>query len=247
MAQQVVLITGASRGIGAEAAKAFAAKGMRVSLVARDAEALARVAQAIGGNASCHPCDVADARAMARVVAEVAALHGRIDILVNNAGVIGPIGPMGEIAPEDFAAAMAINVNGVMNGIHACLPVMLAQGGGSVLTISSGAARRATEGWSAYCASKAAVLMLMQMLHLEYGGRGIRALSLSPGTVATDMQAEIRDSGINAISQLDWSVHIPPSWPARALVWMASPAGDAHLGEELSLRETWLREALGLI
>lgn len=247
MTQQVALITGASRGIGAEAAKAFAAKGMRVALVARDGAALAALAESIGGNASWHVCDVADAAAMAAVVADVVAQHGRIDILVNNAGVIGPIGLMGACDPADFARAMAINVNGVVNGIHACLPVMLAQGGGTVLTVSSGAAKRPTEGWTAYCASKAAVVMVMQMLHLEYGAKGIRALSLSPGTVATDMQAAIRESGVNAISQLDWAVHIPASWPAQALVWMAGPDGDAHLGQELSLREDWLRKAVGLI
>ena len=76
---------------------------------------------------------------------------------------------------------------------------------------------------------------------------GVRAISLSPGTVATDMQAAIRDSGVNPISQLDWTVHIPPEWPARALLWMCGPDADAFLGAEISLRDEAIRRRVGLI
>jgi hypothetical protein len=71
-------------------------------------------------------------------------------------------------------------------------------------------------------------------------------LSLSPGTVATDMQATIRQSGVNPVSQLDWSVHIPPEWPARALLWMCTPDADPWLGGEVSLRDPAIRARLGL-
>ena len=75
----------------------------------------------------------------------------------------------------------------------------------------------------------------------------LRILSLSPGTVATDMQRTIRDSGINPVSQLDWDVHIPPEWPARALTWMCTADADAWVGQEVSLRDEAIRKRLGLV
>jgi NAD(P)-dependent dehydrogenase (short-subunit alcohol dehydrogenase family) len=89
--------------------------------------------------------------------------------------------------------------------------------------------------------------MVTRSLHLEYGGRGLRAMGLSPGTVATQMQREIKASGINRISQLDWSDHIPPEWPARCLLWMCSAEADDWLGQEVSLRDEATRRAVGLI
>ena len=79
--------------------------------------------------------------------------------------------------------------------------------------------------------------MLTECTHLEEAANGIRAIGLSPGTVATQMQREIKASGINPVSQLDWSDHIPPDWVAKALLWMCGPEADAHLGSEISLRE----------
>jgi hypothetical protein len=72
-------------------------------------------------------------------------------------------------------------------------------------------------------------------------------MGLSPGTVATDMQVKIKASGVNPVSQLDPAVHIPADWPARALLWMSGPGGDAHLGQEVSLRDEAIRRAVGLI
>jgi NAD(P)-dependent dehydrogenase (short-subunit alcohol dehydrogenase family) len=123
---------------------------------------------------------------------------------------------------------------------------MIARGGGTILTVGSGAAYRPLEGWSAYCTAKAGALMLTRAVHLEASGAGVRAISLSPGTVATDMQARIRASGINPVSRLDWSEHIPPEWPARALVWMCGAEADAFLGEEVSLRDPAIRARIGL-
>jgi len=140
-----------------------------------------------------------------------------------------------------------INLKGVFHGIHAALPVMLAQGGGTVITISSGAASSPIEGWAHYCASKAGAAMLTRCLDREYSSQGIRAMGLSPGTVATDMQREIKASGINAVSKLEWSDHIPPEWPATALLWMCSPAADDRVGTEISLRDEALRQELGLV
>lgn len=131
--------------------------------------------------------------------------------------------------------------------MRAVLPIMRAQGSGTIITVSSGAAVNPIEGWSAYCASKAGALMLTRMAHLEEATHGLRVLGLSPGTVATDMQRRIKASGVNAVSQLDFSVHIPADWPARALLWMCGPAADDWLGKDVSLRDEGVRRAVGLI
>lgn len=245
MKGKVVLITGASRGIGAAAAQAFADAGARVGVMARDAAAVAELADRIGGIALSG--DVSRAGDLDRAVAALNAQAGRLDVLVNNAGLIGPIAGLASADPADWGQAIDVNLKGVFHGIRAALPLMRAQGGGTVLTVGSGAAHAPQEGWSAYCASKAGAFMLTRALDHEARADGIRAISLSPGTVATDMQAAIRSSGINPVSQLDWSAHIPPEWPARALVWLCGPEGDAFLGAEVSLRDETIRRRIGLI
>ena len=89
--------------------------------------------------------------------------------------------------------------------------------------------------------------MLTRAAHLEAADKGVRVLGLSPGTVATDMQREIAASGISAVSKLDWSVHIPPEWPAQALLWMCSPDADDFLGQDIMLRDEAVRRRVGLI
>ena len=89
--------------------------------------------------------------------------------------------------------------------------------------------------------------MLTQCLDKEEAENGIRAIGLSPGTVATQMQKEIKASGINPVSQLDWDVHIPADWPARALLWMCSSEADEWCGREISLRDEDIRRRVGLI
>lgn len=247
MKGKVVVITGASRGIGAEAARAFAAQGARVALLARSGTQVQALAKGIGAEAMALGCDVADFAAVSGAVAEVVARFGRVDVLVNNAGVIEPIARLAEADPAAWGQAQDINLKGVFHGMRAVLPLMRAQGGGTIITVSSGAAVRALEGWSAYCASKAGALMLTQAADLEERANGIRVLGLSPGTVATDMQVKIKASGINPVSQLAWEDHIPPDWPARALVWMCGPAADGWLGRDVSLRDEGVRRAVGLI
>lgn len=244
---KVVFITGASRGIGAAAARAFASGGARVVLAARDRDALSRLAAEIGAGALALGCDVARRGDVEQAVAAAMAAFGRIDVLINNAGVIDPIARMAEADPEGWDHVIDVNLKGVFHGMRAVLPVMLAQGSGTVLTLSSGAAHQPVEGWSHYCAAKAGAAMLTRCLDLEYRDRGIRAIGLSPGTVATQMQRAIKASGINPVSRLDWSVHVPPEWPARALVWMCSADADAWLGQEVSLRDEAIRRRVGLI
>jgi NAD(P)-dependent dehydrogenase (short-subunit alcohol dehydrogenase family) len=88
--------------------------------------------------------------------------------------------------------------------------------------------------------------MLTRSADLEARRAGVRVMGLSPGTVATDMQREIKASGVNAISRLEWSDHVPPDWPARALLWMCGAEADQFLGQEISLRDPVIRARVGL-
>ncbi len=247
MTGKVVLITGASRGIGAEAARVFAAAGAQVALIARDGEAISALSGEIGAAALAIPCDVSRYWEVQAAVAATVATFGRLDVLIGNAGVITPIAQLAQADPDAWSKTIDINLKGIFNGMRAALPVMIAQGGGTVLTISSGAAHHAIEGWSAYCASKAGAAMLTAMADHENRGKGIRAMGLSPGTVATQMQREIKASGVNPVSQLDWAAHIPADWPARALLWMCGPDADDFIGQEVSLRDEAIRRRVGLI
>lgn len=243
---KTVLITGASRGIGAEAARVFADAGANVALVARGADAIADIAGEIGQRAVAIPCDISRYWEVEKAVENCVTAFGGLDILINNAGVIEPIARMEDADPESWGQVIDINLKGVFHGMRAALPVMERAGGGTVLTVSSGAAHGPVEAWSHYCASKAGAAMLTMCLHKEMAEKGIRAMGLSPGTVATQMQKEIKASGINPVSQLDWSVHIPADWPAKALLWMCSAEADAHLGEEISLRDEDIRKKVGV-
>lgn len=243
MTGKTVLITGASRGIGEASAHIFAAAGANVVLTARGKAQISAIAKAIGeDHALAVPCDVARWADVKAAVDAGMKKFGRIDVLINNAGVIEPIGPIIESNPDEWGHVIDVNLKGVYYGIRAVMPIMAAQGGGSVLTISSGAAHNALEGWAHYCASKAGVHMMTKALHKEGAGKGIRAIGLSPGTVATQMQREIKTSGINAVAQLNWDDHIPPEWVARALLWMCSDDADEFKGEEISLRDVDIRK-----
>lgn len=239
-----VLITGASRGIGAAAVRAFAQAGAHLGIAARDGTALQALAGETG--AKVLTCDVSDASAVQAAMDRMVQEHGRLDVLINNAGVIEPIGLLEQITPEDFGHLIDINLKGVFHGLRAALPVMRAQGAGTIITVGSGAAHNPLEGWGAYCSSKAGAWMLTRIADIEARSAGLRVLSLSPGTVATDMQHIIRDSGINPVSQLDWSAHIPPEWAARALLWMCTADADEWVGREVALRDEAIRTRLGL-
>ncbi|GHF42757.1 SDR family oxidoreductase [Seohaeicola zhoushanensis] len=245
MMGRTVIITGASRGIGAEAGRIFAGAGANVVLLARSAAPVEALAAEIGAQALGLACDVADYAQVEAAVAATLERFGRIDVLVNNAGVIEPIARLADADPAGWGMAADINLKGVFHGMRAVIPHMRAKGG-SVLTISSGAAHHPIEAWSHYCSSKAGAAMLTRCLDHEERANGIRAIGLSPGTVATQMQKEIKASGINPVSRLEWSDHIPADWPARALLWMCSGDADEFLGGEISLRDPEIRARVGL-
>ena len=246
MGGKTVLITGASRGIGKAAAYAFAQAGANVALLARSVDEIATIAGDIGEKALAIPCDVSRFAEVAAAVAATVDTFGGLDVFIGNAGMVDPIGHLSETDPDAWGRLIDINLKGVYYGIRAAMPGMIAQGHGTILTVSSGAAHGPVEGWSAYCSSKAGAYMLTRAADNEARQKGVRIMGLSPGTVATQMQREIKASGINPISKLDWSDHIPPEWPAQALVWMCSPDADAYLGTDVSLRDQDIRDRVGL-
>lgn len=126
---KTVVITGASRGIGAQAARAFAAAGANVALLARSVDSLEALAAEIGENALALACDVSDYGAVAAAVQQTVERFGGIDVLINNAGVIDPISHLAEADPEDWGRLIDINVKGVFNGMRAVVPLMRQAGG----------------------------------------------------------------------------------------------------------------------
>ncbi|EPX77794.1 SDR family oxidoreductase [Litoreibacter arenae] len=243
---KTALISGASRGIGADTARLMAEAGATVFMMARSAEELNVLADEIGDRAIACPGDVASYEDWTLAVREALDKTQRLDILVNNAGVIEPIARLEDSDPEAWGHLIDVNLKGVYYGVRAALPTMIKQGSGTILNVSSGAAHNPLEGWSAYCTSKAGAAMLTRAIHKEHGDAGIRVMGMSPGTVATDMQVKIKASGINPVSELDPSVHIPADWPAKALLWMCGSEANDYLGEEVSLRDESIRKRVGV-
>jgi len=247
MSNEVVMITGASRGIGAAAAKAFAKAGASVALVARSADAIAELAADIGDAAIAIPCDVASYDSVVAAIAQTEEAFGPLSVFIGNAGLLEPISHLSKSDPEAWGQTIDVNLKGVFNGMRVAMPGMIERGRGTIITVSSGAAHNPIEGWSSYCASKAGAYMLTRCADKEARDKGLRIMGLSPGTVATDMQRKIKASGVNPVSQLEWSDHIPPEWPAETLIWMCGAEADAYLGEDISLREDTIRKAVGLV
>jgi benzil reductase ((S)-benzoin forming) len=186
---KVAVITGASRGLGAGLAERFLARGVKVAACARQRPALADdAADVLSASA-----DVTDARAMERFCAAAVERFGRVDLWINNAGLLAPIGPLRDNDPAEFARHIEVNVLGVFHGSQVFIRHVRERGGdGVLLNISSGAARNAYAGWSAYCAGKAAVDRMSESIALEEAGTGLRVHAVAPGIIDTDMQVLIR-------------------------------------------------------
>lgn len=238
---KTALVTGGNRGIGLATVRALAHAGAEVHFTARSAANLAAARRDLGETpATGHLADMTDRIAMTTLLD-----HG-FDILVNNAAVIGPIGRILDVSVEDWARSIDINLTSAFHATQRALAGMVARGGGTIVNISSGAAHRPQEGWSAYCAGKAGLAMLTRSVHLEYGAQGIRIFGFAPGVVDTDMQGAIRASGINPVSKIPRSELAPPDQPARAIAWLCTPEADALAGQELDIRAPDFRPAAGL-
>lgn len=242
---KTILITGASKGIGEATARHFVENGANVILAARSGDTVQSVAAQLGPRARGIACDVAKYDQVKSAVDLAVESFGRLDILLNNAGLLEPIHRLADFDPADWDKVIDVNVKGVFYGMHAAIPIMLSQRSGTIINISSGAAYNALEGWSHYCASKAAVLQLTRSGHKEYGDL-INVVGLSPGTVATDMQVTIKSSGMNPVSQLEVSDHIPPSDVARAVEYLCGAGGPRHAGADFSIKTPEGRAEAGL-
>ncbi|WP_309666398.1 SDR family oxidoreductase [Tabrizicola sp.] len=238
---KTALVTGGNRGIGLEVVRALAKAGATVHFTARNAANIAAAQRDLGPiKATGHLANMTDRAAMTTVLE-----HG-FDILINNAGVIGPIGRMLDISPEDWAINIETNLIAAFQASQTAMRQMVAKGGGTIVNLSSGAAHRPMEGWSAYCAGKAGLAMLTRSIHEEYAAQGIRVFGFAPGVVDTDMQGAIRASGINPVSKIPRENLAPADEPARAIAWLCTPAADAYAGQELDVRNPDLRAQVGL-
>ena len=217
LTEQIALVTGGGRGIGADIARELAAAGARVAVAARTREQVDDVANEIGGLAL--ELDVTDRAAVERAVAETERELGPLTLLVANAGIGGPDGATWEVEPADWWRVQEVNVLGVHLSCRAVIPGMLARGQGRIVITGSGAAYLPGSSNTAYTASKAAVCRYGETLANELDGR-IPVFFFSPGLVQTEMTSGFGDD-------LPWT---PPELAPLLVRTLASGRADALAG-----------------
>jgi NAD(P)-dependent dehydrogenase (short-subunit alcohol dehydrogenase family) len=210
---QVVLVTGASSGIGRAVALAFAAAGARVALVARRREQLEEVQRLAGADTALFPTDVTRPDDVAACFAAAEARFGRIDVVVNNAGVL-LAAPVTEIDPADLERMMRVNVFGALTVMQQAVPRMLAQGGGSIVNVASLAGRRGVTPLGGYCATKFALIGLTEALRTELHNQPVHVGLVLPGVVETPMVDQVSHDP-EFLDLWPSSLNMPPSW----VVW----------------------------
>jgi NAD(P)-dependent dehydrogenase (short-subunit alcohol dehydrogenase family) len=195
------LVTGGGTGIGAAIARRFVEEGAQVCIVGRRKELLDRVATSLpSGSVSVCAGDVSVEADVDRMIAAALGMRGTIDILVNNAAL--PVhGSVADLPPADWRRALEVNLTGPFLMMHGVIPRMIASGGGSIINVSSVGGLRCVPGASAYCSSKAGLIMLTQHVAVDYGKQGVRSNVICPGLVRTEMTdanmdriAEMRDT-----------------------------------------------------
>ncbi len=196
LAGKVAVVTGAASGIGRASARLFAREGARVLAVDRAAEAVAETARLIeteGGEALAHAADVGDEASVIAYLAKGRAAFGRLDIVYANAGVSGGLTPLLEQSIELWTETLRINLIGPFLAIKHVAPMMIEQGGGSIVLTASVAGLRASAGGSPYAASKAGVISLAQTAANSLSGTGVRVNAVCPGLIETGMTKPIFD------------------------------------------------------
>lgn len=238
MTGKVALVTGASRGIGAAVARAFCSAGARVAILARDAEALDRLADELGdGQTLALPTDVSDAGAVADTVERVVSEFGRLDFACNNAAGGGhPPTPLAEIPIEAFDSMQAISLRGVFLSMRAEIPAIVRSGGGAIVNMSSTAGLQGVGGLSSYVAAKHGVEGLTKVAALDYAEVGVRVNALAPGPILTD---NLKRAGTAAQQAAAAAMPLrrvgQPEEVAAAVVWLCSDQSGFITGTTLTI------------
>lgn len=214
---KVVVITGASRGLGAGMAEVFNRSGMKLGLCARSEPSLADSEQVLSRR-----IDVCDEHAVSGFADQVFERFQHVDLWINNAGVLAPIGPLRELESAEFRQALEVNVLGVFHGTRAYVRCCRRSGRPGVLVnISSGAATSAYAGWSAYCASKAAVELMTAAVAAEEADSQLRCHAVAPGVIDTDMQAMIRSTSRESFPMVDKFLEMKEKGNFSSTQWVA--------------------------
>ncbi len=237
----VILVTGATSGIGAATAKAFAAAGHRVVLAGRRADKGLAVVDAIraeGGEATFFPADVSNPEEVQSLVDKTLETYGRLDAAFNNAGVEGDtLVPFHEQSAENYRHVFDVNVEAVLNCMKAQVPAMLQSGGGAIVNNASIAGLVGFNGMSVYGASKHAVIGLTRNAALEYAQQGIRVNAVAPGPIETEMYDRFANDEVR--EQINTMVPMGRSGTAEevasAVVWLADPANSYTTGQVIAV------------
>jgi len=236
---KVAIITGASRGIGAAAARGFAAAGATVVLAARGTRDLNDIAgqiTAAGGQALAVPTDVGDPGATERLVEQALRAFGRLDAAFNNAGQGHMPTPLADLPLDEFDTALHVNARGVFLAMKYQIPAMLAGGGGAIVNMSSTAGLAGAPGMSAYAAGKHAIIGLTQTAALDYGSQGIRANAIAPGPILTHNLARADDAARAQIgARLALHRLGQPEEVAATAVWLCSDQASFITGATIPI------------
>lgn len=232
------LVTGAGSGIGAAATVSLARSGARVLAAVKPgtAQELSLQFSDLKERITVIECDIRKSDDVQHLLKVTLDSHDQLDVLVNNAGVVQPIGHIADLNIEEWVDCFAVNTIGAFRCTQAFLPSLL-KAKGTIINISSGAAYKPLEGWSAYCSSKAALVMLSRVTAHEYSERGIRTFSLSVEPTDTEMQAIIRNSEMNPISAIPRDRLVPASKIASAILWLCSPSAQVLKNVEIDVRD----------
>ena len=238
LANKWVLITGASSGFGAAAARAFGTERAKLLLGARRVDRLEQAAAAAKKSgataAEVHALDVSQTGSVQAFAKWVGTFTDKIDVLINNAGGAHGLDTVATAKDEDWEAMFESNALGVLRMTRACLPLMVNNPGSSILNIGSLAGRVAYEGGAAYCGAKAAELQITRALRLELSGTGVRVGTVDPGMAETEFSV-VRFKGDEARSKKVYEGVIPlrAEDVAEALVWVASRPPHVNIDELL--------------